>query len=141
MSRFLGIILLTSAIALLAHAFFLVNSSEDTLFKDAAAVSVAISQFDILFGTSASSTPTSKEHSTTAKMSKYLVYGEVIGALVLGAIGIAMITKSALKTAQRVQVNATAPHTSFDSVVFSGNDFSSFNHRGRRMGRVIDHSR
>ena len=98
---------------------------------------------DVLFGTSSSSktATATKEHSASAKFAKFLVYGEVLAALVLSAVGVAMITKTALKTAQRVQVNATAPHTPFDNVVFSGNDFSSFNHRGRRMGRVTDLSR
>ncbi len=147
MSSATGFTLIIISVVLLTHAFFTVyQNSHD--YKDAASVSVAVSQFDLagsLFSSSSSdSTNDKKAKSTTSggsTASKMITFVEIGAALFLSAVGVAMISKTALKTAQRVEVNATSPHSTFDTTVFSGNDFTVFNHRGRRLGRVDNTSR
>ena len=148
MSNFTGFALIILSIALLVHAFTTVyHNSHD--YKDAASVSVAISQFDFtgpLFGSVSSEQATDKKSKTTASTtaggaSRMITFVEIATALFLSAVAVAMIAKNSLKTAQRVEVNATSPHSTFDTTVFSGNDFTVFNHRGRRLGRVDNTSR
>lgn len=140
--KFTGFVLAVAAIALLAHAFILTSGTKDereaALATDASTISVAISQFDLANGINREASNNNKASagsSAGSKMAKLLIYGEVAGAIFLGVIGVALVASTAMRTAQRVQVNATRPYGSFDSCVFSGNDFSHFNHRGRLLNR------
>lgn len=147
MSNFTGFALIILSVALLVHAFITVNQNSHE-YKDAASVSVAISQFDLASGVVSSSTTTtddkkkaSTSSSSSGGASRMITFVEIAAALFLSAVGVAMIAKTSLKTAQRVEVNATSPHSTFDTTVFSGNDFTVFNHRGRRLGRVDNTAR
>lgn len=138
--KYTGFVLVIAAIALLAHAYWLTVNGKDErdAVIDAATVSVAVSQFDLAYGINRASTTAAEKSvsSTGAQLTKLFLYGEVAAALLLSVVGIAMIAGTALRTAQRVQVNASRPYASFDSCVFSGNDFAHFNHRGRALGRT-----
>jgi hypothetical protein len=142
--KFTGFVLAVAAIALLVHAFILTSGTKDereaAVATDASTISVAISQFDLANGinreaSNKAAASSGSSSSGSSKMTKLLIYGEVAAAIFLGVIGVAMVASTAMRTAHRIQVNATRPYGSFDSCVFSGSDFSHFNHRGRLMNR------
>ena len=142
--KFTGVALISVSILLLAYVFHTVSTHRKDSFDSS--VSVAISQYDIASGVDSAKHAAARYAATVgaaavaaaggSAASRFVVYVAVGASLVLGILGIALVTGNALRTAQRVEVNATQPFASFDSVVYSGADFTHVNHRGRRLGRV-----
>ena len=147
-----GYILVALSIALITHSFFLVQGNKEFRESENNGASAAQQAFDIVNGVestraaapSAAAAAAAAAAASSAsggavgggRIARLIVYGELAGALLLAIVGVAVVTAGAMRTAQRVEVNAASPHATFDSVVYSGADFSHTNHRGRRLGRV-----
>jgi hypothetical protein len=147
MSRLVATALVVGSVLALAHATYAVLGSRDA--REAGSVSVAVSQFDLADGVSDASRLAAAAElggaaavvTPAARLARTLVVAEVIIALLCSVVGVALLAGKSVRAAQRVEVNAVAPHSPFDSCVYSGADFATFNHRARRVARGSTTSR